>query len=97
MFLESLVHDVALSRLFQWKTGVRGAILYAVRKLSSFTLKSVYVIFIAFIAIELNHPRVIIAVVHAERDARDAVEIQDWDVGSDHVDQMRPQVHHDDR
>ena len=97
MFLKSLVYDVALGWLLQSETGVRGAILNTIGKLSGFTFKSVYIIFIAFITVELNYPRVIVAVVHAKSDAGDAVEVQDRNVWSDDVDQRRAQVHEDNR
>ena len=59
-----------------------GAVFDGVRKLSCLAFKSIDVIFIAFIAVELHHPRVVIAVVHSEGHTGYAVEIKDWYVGA---------------
>ena len=75
VLLESLIQDVALSWLFQSKASVGCTVLNTVRKLSGFTFYSINIILVAFIAVELDYPRVIIAIVHSKSNARYTVEI----------------------
>ena len=57
-------------------------IFYFVCKFKIVTVKSVYGVFITLISIEINFPRVIIAVKAPEVDAWRTQEVQLWDVVS---------------